>query len=77
VSEKSHGKRVKVPVDSIPKAHTWLPDGALACGVQNCFCRARYCGGAERGTAKGERDTVEGDLAQWLQAETRSRRAAC
>jgi hypothetical protein len=36
VSEKSYGKRVKVPVDSIPKAHTWLPDGALASGVQNC-----------------------------------------
>jgi len=42
VSEKSHGKRVKVPVDSIPKAHTWLPDGASASGVQNCGCeRAR------------------------------------
>ena len=38
VSEKSRGKRVKVPVDSIPKAHTWLPDGALAPGVQNCGC---------------------------------------
>ena len=38
MSEKSHGKRVKVPVDSIPKAHTWLPDGALASGVQNCGC---------------------------------------
>ena len=36
VSEKSQGKRVKVPVDSIPKAHTWLPDGALASGVQSC-----------------------------------------
>jgi len=33
-SEKSYGKRVKVPVDSIPKAHPWLPDGALASGVQ-------------------------------------------
>jgi hypothetical protein len=25
-----------VPVESILKAHTWLPDGALASGVQNC-----------------------------------------
>jgi hypothetical protein len=31
-----------VPVDFIPKAHTWLPDGALASGLQNCGCeRAR------------------------------------
>lgn len=36
MSGKSCGKRVKVPVDSIAKAHTWLPDGALASGVQNC-----------------------------------------
>ncbi len=36
MSEKSYGKRVKVPAGSIPKAHTWLPDGALASGVQNC-----------------------------------------
>jgi hypothetical protein len=27
VSVKSHAKRVKVPVDSIPKPHAWLPDG--------------------------------------------------
>ncbi len=33
--EKSYGKQVKVSVDSIPKAHTWLPDGVLASGVQN------------------------------------------
>ena len=26
-------------VDSIPKAHTWLPDGALASEVQNCGCK--------------------------------------
>ena len=38
MSEKSYGKRVKVPVDSITKAHTWLPDGALPSGVQNCGC---------------------------------------
>ena len=25
-----------MPVYSIPKAHIWLPDGALAAGVQNC-----------------------------------------
>ena len=24
------GNGSKVPADSIPKAHTWLPDGALA-----------------------------------------------
>jgi hypothetical protein len=35
VSEKSHGKRVKVPVDSIPEARTWLPDPALGSGVPN------------------------------------------
>ena len=38
MSEKSRGKRVKVPAGSIPKAHTWLPDGALAFDVQNCGC---------------------------------------
>jgi hypothetical protein len=38
VSEKSHGKRIEVPVDSIPKAHTRLPDGTLASGPQNCGC---------------------------------------
>jgi hypothetical protein len=38
VCEKSHGKRVKVAVDSIPKAYSWLPGGALASGVQNCGC---------------------------------------
>ena len=38
MSQKSHGKRVKVPVDSIRKAHTWLPDSTLASGVQNCGC---------------------------------------
>lgn len=44
MSEKSYGKRVKVPVDSIPKAHTWLPDRALAPGAQNCGCeRAGGC----------------------------------
>jgi len=36
VSEKSHRKRFKVPVDPIPTAHAELPDGALAAGVQNC-----------------------------------------
>jgi len=39
VSEKSYGKQIKVPVGSIPKAHTWLPDGALASEVQNCGCK--------------------------------------
>ena len=34
VSEKSDGKRFKVPVDCIPKAHTCLPAGALESGVQ-------------------------------------------
>ena len=34
MSAKSHGKQIKVPVGSIPKAHTWLPDGALAYEVQ-------------------------------------------
>jgi hypothetical protein len=38
VSEKSCGKRVKVAVDSIPKAHTALPDGALASEVQYRGC---------------------------------------
>jgi len=38
VSEKSYGKRVKVPVDSIPKAHTRMPDRALASGVHNRGC---------------------------------------
>jgi hypothetical protein len=38
VSGKSRGKRVKVPVDAIPRAHTWLPDAALASGVQSCGC---------------------------------------
>ena len=45
--EKSYGKRVKVPVDPIPEADTWLPDGALASGVQNCGLRTSrvrvYC----------------------------------
>jgi len=36
VSEKSGGKRAKRAVDSIPKAHTSLPDGALVSGVQDC-----------------------------------------
>lgn len=36
VSEKSHGKRVKVPVDAKPKAPIWLPDAELASGVQDC-----------------------------------------
>jgi len=36
VSEKSHRKRFKVPVDPIPTAHAELPDGALAAEVQNC-----------------------------------------
>jgi hypothetical protein len=36
VSEKSLGKRVSVPVDSILKGHTWLPDVGLATGVRNC-----------------------------------------
>ena len=34
MSEKLYGKQIKVPVGSIPKAHTWLPDGALASEVQ-------------------------------------------
>ena len=36
MSEKSHRKPFKVPVDPIPTAHTELPDGTLAAGVQNC-----------------------------------------
>lgn len=36
MSEKSWGEQVKVPVDSIPMAHAWLSEGALASGVQNC-----------------------------------------
>ena len=44
MSEKSVGKRVRVPVDSILKARTWPPDGALATGVRNCGCeRAVGC----------------------------------
>jgi hypothetical protein len=35
---KSRRQRVKVPVESIPKAHRWLSDGALASGLQNCGC---------------------------------------
>ena len=42
--EKSYGKRVKLPVDSIPEAHTWLSEGALASGVPNCG--ANGAGGA-------------------------------
>jgi hypothetical protein len=38
VGERSHGKQVKAKVDSTPKAHTRLPDDALASGVQNCGC---------------------------------------
>jgi hypothetical protein len=34
--EKSYGRPVKVPVDSILEAHTWSPDGPLASAVQNC-----------------------------------------
>jgi hypothetical protein len=30
--EKSRGKRVKSPVDSIPKVRAWLPNGGLASG---------------------------------------------
>ena len=37
--EESNGKRVKRLVDSIPKAHTWLPDGMVALGVRNCSCK--------------------------------------
>ena len=29
----------KVSVGSISKAHSWLPDGALASEVQNCGCK--------------------------------------
>lgn len=36
--EKPYGKRVKAPVDSMPKAHTQLLDGALASGVHNFDC---------------------------------------
>jgi hypothetical protein len=32
------GKRVKVLVDSFPKAHRRLPDGALVSGLQTCDC---------------------------------------
>ena len=32
--EKSCVKRAKVPVDSIPRAHRWLPDGAPPSGVK-------------------------------------------
>jgi len=38
VSEKLGWKRAKVAVNSIPKVHTWLPDGTLAPGVRNCGC---------------------------------------
>jgi len=70
VSEKSYGKRVKVPVDSIPKAHTWLPDGALTPGAQNCGCeRAGGYTAVVRDAKmeilvwKGRR--LEGGLKQW------------
>jgi chorismate synthase len=36
VSGKSHGKRIKVLVDAMPKAPMELPDAALAPGVQHC-----------------------------------------
>lgn len=39
VSDKSYGKRIKLPVDSIPKAQAWLPDGALVSGVRNWGCK--------------------------------------
>jgi len=55
VSEKSLGKWVKAPVESIPKAHASLPNGALASGMQNCGAKLRsrtsrggvYCRGLE------------------------------
>jgi hypothetical protein len=31
----SYGKRVKLPVDSIPKLHAWLPTGTREHGEQN------------------------------------------
>lgn len=39
MSEKSHVRRVKVPVASIPEAHIWLSDPALGSGVQTCDCQ--------------------------------------
>jgi hypothetical protein len=42
VSEQSHGKRVKVPVDAKPKAPIWPPDVVVVPGVQNCI-RERAC----------------------------------
>jgi hypothetical protein len=33
------GNGLKVPADSIPKAHTWLLDGVLASGVQESWLR--------------------------------------
>ncbi len=38
MSEESFGKRFKVPINSIPKAHTWLPDGA---GIWSVKLRSR------------------------------------
>jgi len=38
VFEKPYGKRVKAPVESMPKAPTQLLDGALASGVKNFDC---------------------------------------
>ena len=34
MSEKSRGKRVKVPDNPTPRARPWLPDGGLASGVE-------------------------------------------
>ena len=49
VSEKSFGKQIKVPVGSIPKAHTWLPDRALPPGAQIVVAKkpgSVYCCGS-------------------------------
>ena len=50
VSENSHGKRVEVLVDAMPKAPIGLLHAALASGVQNCGCKRAggvYISGAQ------------------------------
>ena len=60
VSEKSRWKRVKAPVDSIPKAHTRLPDAALASGVRYCGCER--AGGVYAAVAQDAKIEILNDL---------------
>jgi len=53
-----------VPVDSIPKAHTWLPDRALAPGAQNCGCER--AGGVYAAVARDAKMEIRvGSMKTW------------